>query len=184
MYAMNIQNDVIGLVLRQNCKSKQVTDFIAWPSRCHVTILHWATESEKYIILTLFYDQNYVNLSNLKFHPLISMSHKWQSLHFFLKSPKCCFCGRRFFNFSLSENGTGIAVILNLRTKQTKCWRPPKMHYFLTCRSSSKHLYHFTVKWRNLPKSKTKFQSLWKPIWSSLCSALKCFFYFIILPGS
>jgi hypothetical protein len=36
-------------------------------------ILHWATESEKYIILTLFYDQNYVNLSNLKFHPL---SHK------------------------------------------------------------------------------------------------------------
>jgi hypothetical protein len=29
MYAMNIQNDVIGLVLRQNCKLKQVTDFIA-----------------------------------------------------------------------------------------------------------------------------------------------------------
>jgi hypothetical protein len=38
MYAMNIQNDVIGLVLRENCKSKQVTDFIAWPSRCHDTI--------------------------------------------------------------------------------------------------------------------------------------------------
>ena len=49
---------------------------------------------------------------------------------FFWKSPKCCFCGRRFFNFSLSENGTGIAVILNLRTKQTKCWRPPKMHFW------------------------------------------------------
>jgi len=29
MYAMNIQNDVIGLVLHENCKSKQVTDFIA-----------------------------------------------------------------------------------------------------------------------------------------------------------
>jgi hypothetical protein len=29
MYAMNIQNDVIGLALRKNCKSKQVTDFIA-----------------------------------------------------------------------------------------------------------------------------------------------------------
>ena len=29
MYAMNIQNEVIGLVLRQNCKSKQMTDFIA-----------------------------------------------------------------------------------------------------------------------------------------------------------
>ena len=38
MYAMTIQNDVIGLVLRQNCKSKQVIDFIAWPSRCHDTI--------------------------------------------------------------------------------------------------------------------------------------------------
>jgi len=35
MYAMNIQNDVIGLVLRENCKSKQMTDFIVWPSRCH-----------------------------------------------------------------------------------------------------------------------------------------------------
>ena len=39
MYAMNIQNDVIDLVLRENCKSKQMTDFIAWPSRCHDTIL-------------------------------------------------------------------------------------------------------------------------------------------------
>ena len=38
MYARNIQNDIIGLVLRENCKSKQVTDFIAWPSRCHDTI--------------------------------------------------------------------------------------------------------------------------------------------------
>ena len=46
MYAMNIQNDVIDLVLRENCKSKQVTDFIAWPSRCHVTILlnFWGNE--------------------------------------------------------------------------------------------------------------------------------------------
>jgi hypothetical protein len=40
MYAINIQNDVIGLVLCQNGKSKQVTDFIAWPSRCHDTILY------------------------------------------------------------------------------------------------------------------------------------------------
>ena len=40
MYTMNIQNDVIGLMLRQNGKSKQVTDFIAWPSRCHDTILY------------------------------------------------------------------------------------------------------------------------------------------------
>ena len=39
MYVMNIQNDVIDLVLRENCKSKQMTDFIAWPSRCHDTIL-------------------------------------------------------------------------------------------------------------------------------------------------
>ena len=29
MYAMNIKNEVIGLVLRENCKSIQVTDFIA-----------------------------------------------------------------------------------------------------------------------------------------------------------
>ena len=29
MHAMNIQNYVIGLVLHENCKSKQVTDFIA-----------------------------------------------------------------------------------------------------------------------------------------------------------
>ena len=35
MYAMNIQNDVIGLVLCENCKSKLMTDIIAWPSRCH-----------------------------------------------------------------------------------------------------------------------------------------------------
>ena len=47
-------------------------------------ILHWATESEKYIILTLFYDKNYVNLSNLKFHP---QCHTKSS--FFLKSPIC-----------------------------------------------------------------------------------------------
>ena len=60
-----------------DCKSKQVTDFIAWQSRCHVTILHWETESEKYIILTLFYDHNYVNLSNLT-----KSSCFW-------KSPKC-----------------------------------------------------------------------------------------------
>jgi hypothetical protein len=29
MYAMNIQNDVIGLVLCENCKSKQMTGIIA-----------------------------------------------------------------------------------------------------------------------------------------------------------
>jgi len=38
MYAMHIQNDVIGLMLCEHCKSKQMTDFIAWPSRCHDTI--------------------------------------------------------------------------------------------------------------------------------------------------
>jgi hypothetical protein len=40
MYAMNIQNDIIGLVQHENCKSKQMTDFIAWPSRCHDTMCH------------------------------------------------------------------------------------------------------------------------------------------------
>jgi hypothetical protein len=38
MYAMHMQNDVIGLVLRENCKSNEMTDFIAWPSRCHDSI--------------------------------------------------------------------------------------------------------------------------------------------------
>jgi hypothetical protein len=28
----------IGLVLREKCKSKQMSDFIAWQSRCHDTI--------------------------------------------------------------------------------------------------------------------------------------------------
>jgi hypothetical protein len=54
--------------------------------------LHWATESEKYIILTLFYDQDYVNLSNLKFHPLC---HTKSS--FFWKSPKCQICSELYF---------------------------------------------------------------------------------------
>ena len=40
MYAMNVQIDVIGLVLRKNCKSKQMTDIITWPSRCHGRIFH------------------------------------------------------------------------------------------------------------------------------------------------
>ena len=44
MYAMNIQNDVIGLVLHENCKSKQMTDIIAWPSRCHGRIYIYYTE--------------------------------------------------------------------------------------------------------------------------------------------
>ena len=44
MYAMNIQNDVIGLVLHKNCKSKQVPDFIAWPSRCHDMIHIFKTD--------------------------------------------------------------------------------------------------------------------------------------------
>jgi len=43
MYAMNIQNDVIGLVLHEHCKSKQMTDFIALPSRCHDTIQYFKT---------------------------------------------------------------------------------------------------------------------------------------------
>jgi hypothetical protein len=42
MYAMNIQNDVIGLALRENYESKQVTDFIAWPSGCHDTICQFS----------------------------------------------------------------------------------------------------------------------------------------------
>ena len=47
MYAMNIHKDVIGLVLREICKSKQVTDFITWPSRCHGRIHE--TEHARYM---------------------------------------------------------------------------------------------------------------------------------------
>ena len=53
MYVINIQNDVIGLVLREICKSKQMTDCIAWPSRCHDTI---------YILFTLTELQGDVNI--------------------------------------------------------------------------------------------------------------------------
>jgi hypothetical protein len=53
MYAMNIQNDGIGLVLRENCKSKQMTDIIAWPSRCHGRIYIYT--SSCYFLL-LFYN--------------------------------------------------------------------------------------------------------------------------------
>ena len=49
MYAMNIQNDVIGLVLRENCKSKQMIDFTAWTSRCHDTILFFK-ENQIYVL--------------------------------------------------------------------------------------------------------------------------------------
>ena len=40
MYAMSIQNDVLCLVLRENCKSKQMTDFITRTSSCRDTISH------------------------------------------------------------------------------------------------------------------------------------------------
>ena len=53
MYAMNIQNDVIGLVLHENCKSKQATDFIAWPSRCHVRIYIFCICTCQYFFLKL-----------------------------------------------------------------------------------------------------------------------------------
>jgi hypothetical protein len=52
MYAMNIQNDVIGLVLRENCKSKQMTDIIAWPSRCRGRICVRTGDSQMYIFKT------------------------------------------------------------------------------------------------------------------------------------
>jgi hypothetical protein len=37
MYAMNIQNDVIGLVLRQNCKSNKVVESV---DKTHVSKSH------------------------------------------------------------------------------------------------------------------------------------------------
>ena len=49
----------------------------------YIALSNWIWKN---IILTLFYDQNYVNLFNLKFHPLC---HTKSS--FFWKSPKCKF---------------------------------------------------------------------------------------------
>ena len=52
MYAMNVQNDVIGLLLRENFKSKQVTEFIAWPSSWHDTIYCYLRSLNfKYIVI-------------------------------------------------------------------------------------------------------------------------------------
>ena len=55
MYAMNIQNDFIGLVPRENCKLKQITDFIAWPSRCHDTISEKQINKQIHFIANLFH---------------------------------------------------------------------------------------------------------------------------------
>ena len=51
MHAINIQNDVIGLVLREICKSKQMIDFIAWPSRCQDTLPEILISSYKLHVL-------------------------------------------------------------------------------------------------------------------------------------
>jgi hypothetical protein len=68
MYAMNIQNDVIGLVLRENCKSKQVIDFIAWPSRCHGRI---HPRGKRFIVLECshYFHKNHNINSYLNPHP-------------------------------------------------------------------------------------------------------------------
>ena len=75
MYAMNIQNDVIGLMLRQNCRSKQVTDFIAWPSRCHVTIFQfiWNLFHQVRSEGTFFTTLEFISPGNLQ----EQISHQW-----------------------------------------------------------------------------------------------------------
>ena len=55
---MNIQNDGIGLVLREICKSKQMTDFIAWPSRCHDKIHDFTNGSCHEYTINLRYNNN------------------------------------------------------------------------------------------------------------------------------
>jgi len=55
MYAMNIQSDVIGLVLRENCRLKQMADFIAWPSSCHDTISEKQMNKQIHFTASLFH---------------------------------------------------------------------------------------------------------------------------------
>jgi hypothetical protein len=73
MYVMNIQVDVIGLVLRENCRSKQVTDFIAWSSRCHDThrqlyiVYIFPLKKVKMLIFVQTYDiKKYIKVKNLQ----------------------------------------------------------------------------------------------------------------------
>jgi hypothetical protein len=85
---------VIGLVLHENCKSKQVTDFTAWPSRCHDTIhvfkIHLLCKS---IVKTLHYMPNV---------------EEWRDTRTFsnLKSTHCTLL---------------ILLIINLVTKKSLC---------------------------------------------------------------
>ena len=86
---------------------------------CCLHILHWATESEKYIILTLFYDQNYVNLSNLKFHPLC---HTKSS--FFWKSPSCQLIKTHISNSNKHRQFVVlIIIIINICIFWRKCMK-------------------------------------------------------------
>ena len=65
---------------------------------------------KKYIILTLFYDQNYVNLSNLKFHPLChtKSSFFFKITQIYYTIPHSC----SYLHKSWT-NGDTIDVILN-----------------------------------------------------------------------
>ena len=112
-------------------------------------ILHWATESEKYIILTLFYDQNYVNLSNLKFHPLChtksSFFLKITQLHFYLiwfenianvKISGCLFVIQGFWT-KLSQYSIWTFLIMIKKTNYALC------HFTGVCNI---YYFHYSVK--------------------------------------
>jgi hypothetical protein len=74
MYPMNIQNDVIGLVLRENCKSKQVTDFIAMHDRADVTV-HLSQINSTFFIF--FYYQIELNFKLFRQFPKFSLPESW-----------------------------------------------------------------------------------------------------------
>jgi len=63
MYAMNIQNSVISLVLRENYKSKQVTDCIAWTRYINLLITYFNMELKR-IKLTSHTDTKLMDMSD------------------------------------------------------------------------------------------------------------------------
>ena len=79
MYAINIQNDVILLMLREICKSNKWPT-IAWPSRCHDTIHLYATI---YIVQEIFFTK-WVIKSHNRLGQLcrIMFKSQWQTFRY------------------------------------------------------------------------------------------------------
>ena len=61
MYAMSIQNDVIGLVLHQNCESKQVTEQMSQHDTnglANWLILKEASPKDEFVLICFLFNIN------------------------------------------------------------------------------------------------------------------------------